>query len=174
MHFLTDTEKLPAEVTPEAARKVDTAGFRHFCKSMAKVQEILCWAVVEHLLSQVDDGTKLPLGSDAANLCAEVRKLARALALCTDTRMAIDEGHLDCRRVAGIVQLLAYLPHTKIAAALHTTHLCAGKLPAAPFASFAAFLLNLSDAVESEGVAFNRGGGIPAVGRERMASGSED
>jgi hypothetical protein len=150
MRFLTDTAIPPAEPgLPEAAVNVDTAGFRHFCKSMAKVQEILCWAVVEHLLSQVDDSAKQPLGRDVSALCAEVRDLAGALALCSETKGAIAEGHLDCQRVAAVVQLMAFLPHTKIAAALHTTHLSTGKLPAAPFASFAAFLLNVCDAVEA-------------------------
>ena len=150
MRFLTDTVNPPAapEAADDSLAKVDTSGFRHFCKSMAKVQEILCWAVVENLLAKVDDAARQPLTDDLAVLRATVRELAQHLMLCSGTKGAMEEGYLDCQRVAAVVQLLGFLPHSKIAAALHTTHLNSANASSSPFASFAAFLLNLCDAVE--------------------------
>ena len=131
--------------------KDEAAGFRTFCKSLARVQEILCWAAVENVLTKIESAPRLPLSEDVWALSGKVREFAGNLMLCVESHGAISKGYLDCEKVAAFIQLLGMIPHGAVTKALRSAHLVTDKSRPAPFYSFGAFLLSVCDLAESSG-----------------------
>jgi hypothetical protein len=129
--------------------KDEAAGFRTFCKSLARVQEILCWAAVENVLTKIESAPKVPPSTDVRALSGKVREFAGNLMQCAESHEAISKGYLDCEKVAAFVQLLGLLPQDIVTKSLRGAHLMTEKSRPAPFYSFGSFVLSICDLAEN-------------------------